>query len=446
MSLAVPSLASADTLGYPDWNMPCEHSPYNTTGTCANYDWGPKHTQTYNDPSEYSSRGYAYRNCTDYVAWKLQSLGIPDLKTRGRGNGKGWDDSSAGVTITHTPEVGDAAVWNSSTFGHVAYVEEIRPRSGGGWDARVSEYNYAGTGEGSNTRWVQADNYVDFNGVGSPLSSGAATDAFMVRTSAGAAFGNNMLGAGMTRLTNDGDAQKIAVGGNYMGLINGCGALYGRNSLSAPGWTQMTACGDARAVAVGSAGIYVIINGCGAAYSNSNISMSGWTPLTGCGDAIAVSAGGKNVALINSGGTAYAAINWWGPLQQVSNPGDAQAIAISSGGMLMMINGCGGAFTNNSFSMGGWSQKASCGDALRVATGGHRFVLVNSNGTAYATDTWNGGMTQVSNPGDAHDVSVGDTGTMLMISGCGSAVANNNISVNGWSALTGCGDALAIAG
>jgi hypothetical protein len=276
--------------------------------------------------------------------------------------------------------------------------------------------------------------------------SSSSSDTFMVRTSAGAVFGNSVLNAGMTRLTNDGDALKIAVGGNYMGVISACGAAWGRSSLSG-GWTQMTSCGDARDIAVGSdgSGVFIIINGCGAAYSRSGINGY-WYQLTGCGDAVRVAAGGKNIALINSGGTAYAAINWWGPLQKVSNAGDAREIAVSSGGMLLMINGCGGAFTNNAFVNGGWSQKAGCGDALRIAAGGHRFVLINSGGTAFATDTWNGGMTQISNPGDAHGISVGDTGTILMISGCGAAVANNSINVNGWSGLTVCGDALAIAG
>jgi hypothetical protein len=285
-------------------------------------------------------------------------------------------------------------------------------------------------------------------GVVSGVSS--STDTFMVINSGGAAFANNVLHAGLTwqHIVN-GDALKVAVGGNYMAVINGCGALFGKIGLNTVGWTRMTACGDARDVAVGSDGNYIIINGCGGAYSRrstNGVGMDGWVQLTGCGDATAVSAGGKNIALINSGGTAYAAINWWGPLQRVSNYGDARAIAVSSGGMLMMINGCGGAYTNNAFVNGGWVQKAGCGDAVRIAVGGHRFALINSGGTAYATDTWDGGMTRISNPGDAREVSVGDNGTILMISGCNAAVANNSISVDNWYGLTGCGDALAIAG
>lgn len=112
----------------------------------------------------------------------------------------------------------------------------------------------------------------------------------------------------------------------------------------------------------------------------------------------------------------------------------------------MMINGCGGAYSNNAFTQGGWHQLAGCGDATRIATGGHRLTLINSGGAAYATDTWNGGMTQISNPGDARQISVGDTGTILMINGGVSANANNNISQGPWYPLTAAGDASAIAG
>jgi surface antigen len=165
LSVATASPASADTLGYPHYNVACAHYPYSTTGTCPNYDWG----------TGWSPRGYGYRNCTDYVAWRLEGLGVSTSLTRGRGNGMDWDSSSSGVTIDGTPEIGDAAVWNSGTYGHVAFVEAVRAKAGGGWEVTVSEYNHAGTGEGSYRSWLQADNYVDFNGTGTPLGTPAAS-------------------------------------------------------------------------------------------------------------------------------------------------------------------------------------------------------------------------------------------------------------------------------
>jgi hypothetical protein len=66
------------TGGYPHPTVPCAHAPYATTGFCPGYDWGPVHADApgYTVATTYSARGYGYRNCTDYVAWKLESLGI----------------------------------------------------------------------------------------------------------------------------------------------------------------------------------------------------------------------------------------------------------------------------------------------------------------------------------------------------------------------------------
>ena len=137
---ASPTGALAETGGYPDWNMPCEHYPYATSGACANYDWGPVHNGS--QSTTWSSRGYGYRNCTDWVAWRLQQLGIPDSKTRGLGNGGQWaaNAPAKGLGVSGTPQAGDAAV-RVGNPGHVAFVEAV---SGG--TITVSQYNAAGTG------------------------------------------------------------------------------------------------------------------------------------------------------------------------------------------------------------------------------------------------------------------------------------------------------------
>jgi surface antigen len=178
----VPSNASADILGYPNWDMPCEHSPYNATGKCANYDWGPLHTEAYDHSSEYSSRGYTYRNCTDYVAWKLQSLGVPDSKTRGLGNGGWWYNSAPANEQSLTPKTGDAAVV-PGTPGHVAFVESVNsidPNNPLNDNITVSEYNYLLTGEGGKrtgkastlgfTRFVDFDLKLDNSDTSSAVS------------------------------------------------------------------------------------------------------------------------------------------------------------------------------------------------------------------------------------------------------------------------------------
>lgn len=145
--------AVAAPLGYPHHRMQCVHAPYATNGSgywCRGYSWG---TIRGNDgPSSiYSPRGYAYRNCTDYVAWKLQSLGVADSWTRGLGNGGQWYErasSKASLGRGTVPQVGAAAVKPPSSndaYGHVAYVEAVHANG----TITVSEYNRNLDGEGS---------------------------------------------------------------------------------------------------------------------------------------------------------------------------------------------------------------------------------------------------------------------------------------------------------
>jgi surface antigen len=145
---AVP--ASAETGGYPDWAMPCEHSPYSAAGPCSNYDWGPVRDGA--ESTTYSSRSYGYRNCTDYVAWKLAQggYGMP----RGIGHANAWDEYYRGkAPINGTPAIGAIAQSNAGSFGHVAYVESIS-----GSNVTVSEYNWYALGN-YDTRTVAASSF-----------------------------------------------------------------------------------------------------------------------------------------------------------------------------------------------------------------------------------------------------------------------------------------------
>ena len=137
--LGLSATASADTGSYPYAAMPCEHAPYNVSGAanyCSNYDWGPKHTSRYDDPSEISPYGYAYRNCTDFVAWKLASLGVPASLYRGHGNASGWARVGE-ITTNSSPAVGAVAVQTSGKYGHVAIIAAVS-----GSRITIAEYNY----------------------------------------------------------------------------------------------------------------------------------------------------------------------------------------------------------------------------------------------------------------------------------------------------------------
>ena len=90
-----------------------------------------------------SPRGYYYRNCTDYVAWKLESIGVSSTDARGNGNGGEWDDNNA-TLVTATPQPGMAAVFDNFAppWGHVAFVEAVHPDG----TVTLSEYNFGTSG------------------------------------------------------------------------------------------------------------------------------------------------------------------------------------------------------------------------------------------------------------------------------------------------------------
>lgn len=123
--------------GYPWGLAPCVHTGQ-VEGSCYNYDWGVN-----GNPWNWSLGGYGYRNCTDWVAYRVKVDGkhVPS----GLGNAKLWDDRapSYGLTVSSTPRVGAAAVSNSGYYGHVMYVESVN----GDGSIVVSDYNRAGTGK-----------------------------------------------------------------------------------------------------------------------------------------------------------------------------------------------------------------------------------------------------------------------------------------------------------
>ncbi|MEV6521518.1 CHAP domain-containing protein [Longispora sp. NPDC051575] len=183
--LAAPAPASAGTyeysdLGYPDKSTPCAHSPYAASGACQGYDWGPvKDSDPAWDRSTLNSgRGYGYRNCTDYVAWRLQSLGVNPARTTGLGNGGQWYDKAAGrLDRGDTPAAGAAAVRptsDSDAYGHVAFVESVNS------DGTITVTEYNANAKGTGDRWTGKPSdrgftkYVYFAGLMPPAPGGGS--------------------------------------------------------------------------------------------------------------------------------------------------------------------------------------------------------------------------------------------------------------------------------
>jgi surface antigen len=98
---------------------------------------------------------YDVRNCTSYVAWRInQEFGV-DIP--GWGNANQWATAAAkaGYRVDQTPAVGTIAVWESY-YGHVAYVTAVNPDG----SVNVEQYNKAGTGEFSRQSRVHARHYI----------------------------------------------------------------------------------------------------------------------------------------------------------------------------------------------------------------------------------------------------------------------------------------------
>ncbi len=149
--LAVAQPAAATTGGYP-------YSDYSGPGTDpATYTW------TDANGNGFSPYGYAYRNCTDYVAWKLSSAnGFGDY--RGLGNASSWAERARGrgYRVNRVPARGAVAWWGGELFGgfgHVAWVVVADVGS-----VEIAEYNHHGDGR-FDLRWIRprdADAYIHF--------------------------------------------------------------------------------------------------------------------------------------------------------------------------------------------------------------------------------------------------------------------------------------------
>ncbi len=85
--------------------------------------------------------GMYNRECVSFTAWKVAISGryMPGWGWSGLGNANQWDDNArnSGIPVDSTPRIGDIAVSNLGTYGHVMYVEAVGDDGG----IYVSDYN-----------------------------------------------------------------------------------------------------------------------------------------------------------------------------------------------------------------------------------------------------------------------------------------------------------------
>lgn len=98
-------------------------------------------------PNQVDKWAFFSKQCTSYVAWKLNAVGVPfhNLMGGGRfGDAGNWANNARrlGYKVNHTPAVGAVAQWEPGAFGHsrwghVAYVTKVE-----GGMIEIEEYNY----------------------------------------------------------------------------------------------------------------------------------------------------------------------------------------------------------------------------------------------------------------------------------------------------------------
>lgn len=121
--------------GYP-WSGAVCVATGQSSGKCPNYVW------SYGGRTTNPTTGnYYYRNCTDYVAWRLISAGVSVAKVTGLGNAGSWDDNALNrrLSVSGTPTTGSVGV--DERYGHVVYVDSVN-----GSTLTISEYNWGSTG------------------------------------------------------------------------------------------------------------------------------------------------------------------------------------------------------------------------------------------------------------------------------------------------------------
>lgn len=114
------------------------------------------------DGGSYDPWRYPKCQCTSFIAWRLNNLGIkfnPDYKGSYWFNANSFDDAArkAGITVNKTPKVGSIAQTDVGQFGHVAWVTAVH-----GNQITVEDYNYGpGLTYGSRTmKTSDFENYI----------------------------------------------------------------------------------------------------------------------------------------------------------------------------------------------------------------------------------------------------------------------------------------------
>jgi surface antigen len=336
----------------------------------------------------------AGHNCTNYVAWKLSSAGVPRPASQ-QGNAADWAANAAkdGYLVDDVPSVGSVAQWDafeggSGFAGHVAYVEKINADG----TILVSEDNWNSDGSGQLlfrlVRTASVSNFIHYgdtatwlrqatggNGLWRERSTGIAaqppalsaasmggrspvvafveTDELMVAKFADGAWHNTATGLALRARS----LSAVNMGGVSPLVVSLDGTRLLVSSEQADGWvseyTGVEITGDIAAVNAGGPWPTILVSQGGTLYQVSN-NGDGWfvtsTGLAASGPITAVSVGGTLIdAYSIEDGILYRLWSdgiWWhrdstgvpaaGRLSAVGAEGASQVVLAEDGGLSLV--------------------------------------------------------------------------------------------------------------
>lgn len=431
-----PTVAHADTIddalaSYPDKGDTCQPSDtispaQNPTAaspyvSCRYYDWGV--------PTSgggfrlYSGRGYGYRNCTDWAAFRVNEASGGTISVPSNlGNAKDWYSNSPASEQSLTPKAGDVAVSTNGTYGHVAFVESV---SADGQNMTISEYNYDMDGHGDQ-RTISTSNseFSEFINYGIQVSGGGGTsgntgpDSTQVFVNhAGEVWARSGVGVDWIREANAGSAAKVASGGGVQALIDDAGEVWARSGIGTD-WTPESNQYSATEISVGSDGTQMIESYDGSVYAKRGVNWGGWVPEANPGSAADIATNGGLQVIRDNAGQLWVKGNSldWGGFWPETGQYSALQVAVSNDGTQVLKSYDGSVYGRANTAGSNWVIEANPGSAAEVAIGNGVQMLVDGAGQVWqkGPSVDFGGWAAETNPGSAKNIAVVEDGTQLI--------------------------------
>lgn len=419
-SIVAPPAAVADTGGYPDANAADCSAIFGIYSWCKD----ENNSGGFNGGEQNSPRGYDYRNCTDWAAWRIPQL-VQKSVPGNWSHAMYWDDKAsglAGYTVDTTPEPGDAAVWNGGSHGHVEVVESVNTDG----TVNTSGYNKKGDGSYLFRTGVTAESYIDFNGTGKGINGADLTSGngnggsnpaktHMLLDGLDRVQARDTIGdQGWVEETDPGGAKDIATGGGVQLVLDHAGRIWSRNNLGKEGWRRETDEPSAVEIEMGSDGTMMLRDFASRVYAKK-YGEPHWIRIADEGAAQDIETNGGVMVLrsyddqiqIRSGSITN---GYWYP---ATNPYSARELEVGSDGTIMIRNYIDEVYTRKT---GDWVRESYPGGAAEIATNGGLRVVRN-----YAGEIWRksgalnmDGWQPDAAAGSAVEIQVTDDGTRII--------------------------------